>query len=128
VIDDMGCMMNPPAVQWQEMASPHAQHAHTTIVLMQPMPGLTVEHHPELSRFQASVEGRLCVADYRLSNGVMHMTHTAVPPALQGRGIAAAIVQAALAHARAQSLRVDPLCSYVARYMQRHPETQDLHA
>jgi predicted GNAT family acetyltransferase len=95
---------------------------------MLPMQGLKVEHDPERSRFQATVDGRLCVADYRLGNGVMHMTHTAVPPALQGRGIAAAIVQAALAHARAHGLRVNPLCSYVARYMQRHPETQDLHA
>ena len=95
---------------------------------MLPMPGLIVEHRPELSRFQASVDGKLAVADYRSSNGVMHMTHTAVPPAVQGRGIAAAIVQAALAHARAQGLRVNPLCSYVARYMQHHPETQDLRA
>jgi uncharacterized protein len=95
---------------------------------MLPLQGLSVEHRPELSRFQATVEGRLSVADYRLSNGVMHMTHTAVPSALQGRGIAAAMVQAALEHARSQALRVNPLCSYVARYMQRHPETQDLRA
>jgi len=95
---------------------------------MLPMQGLTVEHRPELSRFQATVEGRLSVADYRLSNGVLHMTRTEVPPALQGRGIAAAMVQAALQHALSQGLRVNPLCSYVARYMQRHPETQDLHA
>jgi len=92
------------------------------------MQGLSVEHRPELSRFQATVEGQLSVAGYRLSNGVMHMTHTAVPPALQGRGIAAAMVQAALEHARSRGLRVDPLCSYVAHYMQRHPETQDLRA
>jgi uncharacterized protein len=95
---------------------------------MQLMRGLNVEHHPELSRFQATIDGRLCVADYRMSNGVMHMTHTAVPPALQRRGIAAAIVQAALEHARAERLKVNPLCSYVARYMERHPETQDLRA
>jgi uncharacterized protein len=95
---------------------------------MLPMQGLIVEHRPELSRFQATVDGQLAVADYRLSNGVMHMTHTAVPAVVQGRGIAAAMVQAAIEHARAQRLRVNPLCSYVARYMQRHPETQDLRA
>jgi uncharacterized protein len=93
---------------------------------MLPMQGLNVEHDAELSRFQVTVDGRLCVAGYRLSGNVMHMTHTAVPPALQGSGIAAAMVQAALEHARRHGLRVDPLCSYVARYMQRHAETQDL--
>ena len=33
---------------------------------------------------------------------------------------------AALAHARAQGLRVRPVCSYVQVYMRRHPDTQDL--
>jgi predicted GNAT family acetyltransferase len=124
----MGRIMNPPAPQWQARRAQRRPIGHATIARMLPMQELTVEHHPELSRFQATVDGWLSVADYRLSNGVMHMTYTAVPPALQGRGIAAAIVQAALAHARSQGLRVNPLCSYVARYMQRHPETQDLRA
>jgi uncharacterized protein len=56
----------------------------------------------------------------------MRMTHTGVPLPLRGHGIAARLVAAALAHARSEGLRVDPRCSYVARYMQRHPETQDL--
>jgi hypothetical protein len=56
----------------------------------------------------------------------MRMTHTGVPQALEGRGIAAALVGAALAHARAQGLRIRPQCSYVQVYMRRHPETQDL--
>jgi len=35
-------------------------------------------------------------------------------------------VRAALAHARAAGWRVRPSCSYVASYMRRHPQTQDL--
>lgn len=85
-----------------------------------------IEHHPEAQRFEITVDGLRSVAEYRLADGVMHMTHTGVPPALQGRGIAARLVQAALDHARAQGLKVNPLCSYVRVYMQRHPETQDL--
>lgn len=91
-------------------------------------PGPEVVHRPEHSRFEASVDGQLSLADYRLQGGVMHMTHTEVPPVQQGRGIAAALVAAALAHARAQGLKVNPLCSYVRAYMQRHPDTSDLHA
>jgi len=55
---------------------------------------------------------------------VLH--HTGVPRALEGRGIAAALVAAALAHARSQGLRVRPVCSYVQVYMRRHPDTLDL--
>ncbi len=85
-----------------------------------------IEHVPERSRFQTVVEGKTCVCDYRLVAGVMQLTHTLVPPPLEGRGIAAALVAAALAHARSEGLKVNPLCSYVQLYMRRHPETQDL--
>jgi len=95
---------------------------------MPPRIDLNIEHRPDLSRFEAMVHGRLCVANYRSTARVMHMTNTAVPPELQGRGIAAALVKAALAHAKANGLKVNPLCSYVQAYMRRHPETMALHA
>ena len=87
---------------------------------------LSIQHHAGAHRFEASVDGRSCVADYRLIGNLMVMHHTGVPPALEGRGIAAALVAAALAHARSQGWRVRPSCSYVAAYMQRHRETLDL--
>ena len=86
----------------------------------------SIEHNPGAQRFEASVEGRWCVADYRLIGNLMVMHHTLVPPALEGRGIAAALVAAALAHARREGLRVRPTCSYVSAYMRRHPESLDL--
>jgi predicted GNAT family acetyltransferase len=93
-------------------------------ITMQPQ----VEHNAADSRFETRVEGHLCVADYHLALGVMHMTHTHVPPPIQGRGIAATLVDAALAYARAKGLRVDPQCSYVRAYMRRHPDTLSLQA
>ena len=51
---------------------------------------------------------------------------TEVPPALQGQGLAAELLHAVLIWARAEGLRVRPTCSYIAAYMRRHPETQDL--
>jgi len=91
-------------------------------------PPFVIRHNEAELRFDTMVDGHLCVADYRLSDGVMHMTHTLVPPELEGRGIAGALVRVAFAHARTHSLKIDPVCSYVRVYMQRHPETQDLHA
>jgi predicted GNAT family acetyltransferase len=89
---------------------------------------VSIVHNAAAQRFEATVDGLLCVADYHLHGGVMSMTHTHVPDALQGRGIAAQLVRAALAHARAQQLKVEPVCSYVRAYMERHPDTQDLRA
>ena len=89
---------------------------------------LAIEHLPAKGRFQAIVEGRACVVDYELRAGVMHVTHTGVPPPLEGRGIAGALVQALLDHARAHGLKVDPLCSYARAYMRRHPQSSPLQA
>ena len=87
-----------------------------------------VQHNIGQHRFECIVDGLLCVADYQMASEVMHMTHTEVPPALGGRGIAAALVAAAFEHARSANFKVNPACSYVRLYMQRHPETQDLQA
>lgn len=89
-------------------------------------PTFTVEHVPERQRFEVRVQGWLCRADYRLDGGVMHLVHTEVAPALKGQGIAARLVRAALDHAQANGLKVNPVCSYVRAYMRRHPESQHL--
>ena len=87
---------------------------------------LDVRHDAAASRFEAVVDGRRAELDYQLTGKVMRIYHTGVPPALQGRGIAAELARAALAHARSAGWRVQPACSYVRSYMRRHPETQDL--
>ena len=87
---------------------------------------LDITHDAPAQRFTTRVEGQLCEACYQLIGSTMVLTHTGVPGALEGRGIAAALVQAALTHARAQGLKVRPQCSYVQVYMRRHPETLDL--
>lgn len=88
--------------------------------------GIEVRHDERRHRFEATVEGCSCIADYEMVDGVMWMTHTVVPPQVGGRGVAAELVRVALAHARAQGLKVHPACSYVRVYMRRHPETADL--
>lgn len=86
----------------------------------------SVIHRPEASRFELVLDGQTAVCVYRRDGGVLALTHTEVPPAHEGRGIAALLVRVTLDWARAQGLRVRPLCSYVAAYMRRHPETLDL--
>jgi predicted GNAT family acetyltransferase len=92
----------------------------------EPDAAAAIVHRPEASRFEAAYAEGLALCVYRREGGVLLVTHTEVPPALEGRGIAAALVQATLAWARSQGLRVRPLCSYVVAYMRRHRETQDL--
>jgi uncharacterized protein len=87
---------------------------------------MDISHNREAGRFETLVDGHLCVCQYRMFGRLMMFTHTGVPHALRGRGIAADLVRTALAHAREQGFKVRPDCSYVEAYMQRHPETLDL--
>lgn len=87
---------------------------------------LNIVHKPEIGRFEAIVDGLPCEADYQLDGHIVRMTHTGVPRELEGRGIAAALVKAALTWAREQGYKVVPLCSYVRTYVRRHAEWQDI--
>ncbi|MFA7667508.1 MAG: GNAT family N-acetyltransferase [Burkholderiaceae bacterium] len=87
---------------------------------------IEVRHNPQAARFEATVDGLLCEAAYRLDGRTMRVYHTGVPPALEGRGIAAQLVRAVFAHAEANGLTVDPLCSYVRAWVRRHPEVESL--
>ena len=79
------------------------------------------------SRFETTVDGHLALSAYDLEDpNRIVFTHTEVPEALSGRGIAGAIVKFGLDHARAQNLTVVPQCAYVAAYVKRHAEYQDL--
>lgn len=84
---------------------------------------LAIKHSPDRGRFEVVVDGERGELEYRLDAGVMSITHTGVAPRLEGRGIAGALMRAALAQAAAAGWKVRPLCSYARSFMQRHPES-----
>jgi predicted GNAT family acetyltransferase len=93
---------------------------------MNELPAFEITHNAPAQRFEARVHGWLCRLDYVQHSGVLALVHTEVPPALEGRGIAARLVAATLDHARAHGLKVRPVCSYVRAYLARHPQQHDL--
>lgn len=87
---------------------------------------LNIRHDASARQFHCTVEGLRCVIDYQLDGDVMSITHTGVPKALEGRGIAGQLTRHALDTAKNQHWKVRPLCSYAAAYIRRHPEYADL--
>ena len=85
---------------------------------------MTPQHEPGHSRFTLPTTP-VSVLDYELGSGRVVFTHTGVPPQYRGQGLAAQLVQAGLQWAREQGLKVVPACSYVAAFLQRHPEWRD---
>lgn len=81
---------------------------------------LVIHHDPVAMRFEARVDGHLCELEYRLHDRVMSIVHTGVPRAVEGRGIAARLVEAAFELARREGWKVSPACSYAAAWARRH--------
>lgn len=54
------------------------------------------------------------------------ITHTGVPPAFEGRGIALQLVKRAVSDARQDGFKIVPQCPYVAVQFRRHPDWDDL--
>ncbi len=87
---------------------------------------IEIVHEPAARRFVAEVEGQQCVVEYQLSGDTMTITHTGVPASLGGRGIASQLARFALDHARAKGWKVVAACSYVAAWIDKHPDYRDL--
>lgn len=87
---------------------------------MSPEP-LVVEN-PVQSRFEIVLDGAVAVAEYQVDGRRMIFTHTEVPPAFRGRGLAEKLVLAGLRAARDRGLEIIPQCSYVAGVLAKHPE------
>ena len=87
---------------------------------------LQITHQPDADRFSVMVESHETELVYRRNASALELVHTDVPAAIAGQGVAAALVKAALDHARAEGLQVLPSCSYAAGYIGRHPEYANL--
>lgn len=78
-------------------------------------------------RFELEIDGQKAIMEYiRRKDDVLYITHTEVPKALEGRGIAKRLARHSLAIAQAEHRKIMPLCPFMAAYMKRHPETGPL--
>ncbi|MEZ4769509.1 MAG: GNAT family N-acetyltransferase [Caldilineales bacterium] len=88
---------------------------------------VSISDNPEAGRFEALYGGDVVgYITYQTRDGVMRLPHTYVTPAARGQNVAALLTDHALRAARVQRLRVVPICWYVDRYIQRHPQYHDL--
>ncbi len=87
-----------------------------------------IRHDAARQRFLTEVDGIEGYVEYEARDGGMAITHTIVPSQIGGRGIAGALVKAALEHALGQGWKVDPQCSYADGWIRKHPEYAALRA
>lgn len=87
---------------------------------------LDIQHDTRHHRFTTAVDGFEAYVEYELAGDNIAITHTIVPAAIGGRGIAGDLVKQAFDYARAEGLKVIPVCSYAQGWVGKHPEYADL--
>ncbi len=100
--------------------------SHTTEPELTEITEQSVRNNTEEGRFEVDVDGGLAISNYDIHGDTIYFTHTEVPEAAEGRGIGNILARVALKHARANRLRVVPRCKFIAAFIGRHPEFQDL--
>ena len=80
----------------------------------------------EAKQYELSMEGPKPRIEYILARDNIYLTHTEVPKALEGQGIASKMVLMALKDIQSRNLTLIPMCPFVAMYIKRHPEWRKL--
>jgi predicted GNAT family acetyltransferase len=81
-----------------------------------------VRDNRQASRFEMDVDDDVAILQYERRHDAIVFTHTEVPRASRGRGVASALTKDAVTAARNEGLRVIALCPFVKSYLKKHPD------
>ena len=88
---------------------------------------VTVRDDAARHRFEVLVDGEVAgFTAYRREGDAVAFTHTEVDDDHEGEGLGSQLVRGALEQVRAKRSSVLPYCPFVASYLKKHPELQDL--
>ena len=79
------------------------------------------------SRYVLTLDGSAAgFMDYRVRGDVLIAVHTEIDAAYAGQGLGDALVRHVLDQVRDTGMSLRPLCPFVQRFLQKHPEYDDL--
>lgn len=88
---------------------------------------LVIADNPTAQRYEARLDGRVVgFSEYRQIRGRMVFFHTEVDEAFEGKGIGSRLAQGTLDDIRARGLKIAVKCPFIAAYLRRHREYEDL--
>jgi predicted GNAT family acetyltransferase len=85
-----------------------------------------IRDNPDRNRFEMAAGNDIAVVNYRLTPGVITLSHTEVPEELEGQGLGSTIVRGVLDIVRGRGLKVVPACGFVAAFIRKNPDYRDL--
>jgi uncharacterized protein len=87
-----------------------------------------MKNNIDKSRFELEVDGHIAFATYSLEDNVATIPYVFAPLELRGTGAAGKLMQGIMEYARANDLKIYPICPYAVSWMDKHKETNDLRA
>lgn len=84
---------------------------------------VTVVRNDDKSRYDATVGGELAgFADFVDRGDVVVFPHTEVQPRWEGQGVGGQLARFALQDVVDRGRQISPRCSFIAHYVDQHPE------
>jgi len=76
----------------------------------------------DIHNFELFIDGHRSFIDYLEKGDKFYLVHTEVAPELEGRGVAAALVEKVFRYLEENKFKAVPLCPYIRSFLKRHPE------
>ncbi len=80
-------------------------------------------HNVKENKYEYHIDDYVAYVTYDDQHGEMHLTHTVVPEALSGKGLAKMLLEDVLKQIKADNKKAVPQCSYIVRYKEKYPES-----
>ena len=85
-----------------------------------------VKNNEETKRFELVEDGHTAYADYRVEENVFFIDYVFAPPELRGTGAAGKLMQGMMEQIKPKGYKVEPVCGYAAKWLQRSKEYSEL--
>ena len=89
---------------------------------------ITIGDAVERERFEARDDtGELAGwVTYQVTGNIVVYTHTEVKPVFEGQGVGSRLVRHVMDDARARGRTVVPICPYLMKWLEKHPEYESI--
>lgn len=88
----------------------------------------TLIHNAQECKYEYHIDGHVAYITYDDQMGDIHLTHTIVPDALAGKGLAKILLEAVLKQLQRDNKKAVAKCSYIVNYLDKHPEASAMFA
>lgn len=85
-----------------------------------------MKNNTSQSRFELEINNHITYANYRLKDKTLFIDYVFAPEELRGSGAAGKLMEEIAKKARAENLKITPICGYAVAWLKKHKEYHDL--